>query len=59
MSSLPLVPITAILVVFGLPYLIIFLQSKRLAAMEESLKDLTNQVSLLRTSLGKGDAPNA
>jgi Tfp pilus assembly protein FimT len=59
MSSLPIVPITAILVVFGLPYFIIFLQSKRLAAMEESLKDLTNQVALLSAGLGKGSTPNA
>lgn len=54
MNDFPLVAITTILVIFGLPYLIIYLQSKRLRAMEDSLKELSNQVSLLRMSLGQG-----
>ncbi len=59
MSNFPIVPLVAILTIFALPYLVIFLQAKRLKAVENKLSDLSDQVSLLNSSLNSEDSNNA
>jgi hypothetical protein len=36
-----LVPVIAILAIFGLPYVVIYIQGRRLAAIEKQLTELT------------------
>jgi len=57
MNSLP--AIVAILVVFALPYLVIYLQSRRLGAVERQLSELTSAIRE-RSAMTAGRAePNA
>ena len=49
----PLIPVLALVLVFGLPYLVIYLQSRRLAGVEAELRRLAGEVAGLSNSHGR------
>ena len=47
MMGSPLIPVAAMLLVFGVPYLVIYLQGRRLAAIETHLDKVLDKLNSL------------